>query len=145
MSKPLFRPINSLAENSNIYINECFSLRLLPFIHKYNSDFNYLFWPHLAGAHYSKETIAWMDENLHFVDKGSNPSNDPQARPIENLWGCLTQKVYEGRLQAKTQNELICRIQSQLKTLIWFFFTKPHRKREDKIAWHSWQSSPCHL
>ena len=68
----------------------------------------------MAGAHYSKETIAWMD-NLCFVDKGSNPPNVPQARPIENFWGCLTQKVYEGSWQAANQNELICRIQSQLK------------------------------
>ena len=85
MSKALFRKTKSVAINSNIYINECLSPRLLPFIHKHHSNFNYLFWPHLAGAHFSKETIAWMDENLHFVDKGSNPSNDPQARPIENL------------------------------------------------------------
>ena len=85
------------------------------FIHKHHSDFNYLFWPDLAGAHYSKETIAWMDENLYFVDKGSNPPNVLQARPIENFWGCLAQKVYEGGWQAANQNELICRIQSQLK------------------------------
>ena len=36
----------------------------------------------------------------------------PQARPIENLWGILAQKVYEGGWEAKTQQELI---QSQLK------------------------------
>jgi hypothetical protein len=29
----------------------------------------------LAGAHYSKETIAWMDKNMPFVDKASNPPN----------------------------------------------------------------------
>ena len=69
----------------------------------------------MAGAHYSKETIAWIDENLYFVDKGSSPPNVPQARPIENFLGCLAQKVYEGGGQAANQNELICRIQSQLK------------------------------
>ena len=58
-----------------------------------------------------------MDENLHFVDKESNPPNVPQARPIENFWGCLAQKVYEGGWQAKTQNKFICRIQSQLKKI----------------------------
>ena len=56
-----------------------------------------------------------MDENLYFVDKGSSPPNVPQARSIENFWGCLAQKVYEGGWQAAIQNELICRIQSQLK------------------------------
>ena len=56
-----------------------------------------------------------MDENLYFVDKESNPPNVSQARPKENFWGCLAQKVYEGGWQAANQNELICRIQSQLK------------------------------
>ena len=72
MSKPLFRQI------------KCVS--------KHLSDFNHLLWLDLAGAHYSKEAIAWMDENVYFVDKESNP----QARPIENFWGCLEQKVYKG-------------------------------------------------
>ena len=100
MSKPLFRPIKSVAINSNIYINECFSPQFLPFIHKHH---NYLFWSDLAGDHYSKETTAWMDENLYFVNMGSNRSNVPQARPIENFWGCLAQKVYEGGWQAANQ------------------------------------------
>ena len=43
------------------------------------------------------------------------PPNVPQARPIENLWGILAQKVYEGGWEATTQQELISRIQSQLK------------------------------
>ena len=68
-SKTLFRPIKSVAINSNIYINECLSPRLLPFIHKHHSDFNYLFWSDLASAHYSKETIAWMGENFYFEGK----------------------------------------------------------------------------
>ena len=58
-----------------------------------------------------------MEENLHFVERTSNPPNVPQARPIENLWGILAQKVYEGGWKARTQQELICRIQSQLKKI----------------------------
>jgi len=46
------------------------------------------------------------------------PPNVPQARPIENLWGILAQKIYEGGWEAKTQQELNTRrIQSQLKKL----------------------------
>ena len=56
-----------------------------------------------------------MNENVYFVDETTNPTNVPQARPIENLWGILAQKVYEGGWEAKTQQELISRIQSQLK------------------------------
>ena len=51
------------------------------------------------------------------VEKASTPPNVPQARPIENLWGILAQKVYKGGWKARTQQELICRIQSQLKKI----------------------------
>ncbi len=34
-------------------------------------DFNYLFWFDLAGAHYSSEVVAWMNENVYFDDKGN--------------------------------------------------------------------------
>ena len=56
-----------------------------------------------------------MNENVYFVDETTNPPNVAQATPIENLWGILAQKVYEGEWEAKTQQELISRIQSQLK------------------------------
>ena len=82
-----------------------------------------------------------MDENLYFVDKGSNPPNVPQARPIENFWGCLAQKVYEGGWQAANQNELIFRIQSKLKKLDFNFLQKlmgsvktKLRAKADKVA-----------
>jgi hypothetical protein len=85
MSQPLFRFQKAEAIKSSIYIEECLEKRLLPFIHKHYPDFNYLFWPDLASAHYSKETVAWMEENVYFVEKSSNPPNVPQARPIENF------------------------------------------------------------
>ena len=56
-----------------------------------------------------------MKENLHLVEKASNLPNVLQTRPIENLWGILAQEVYEGEWQASTHQELISRIQSQLK------------------------------
>jgi len=40
-----------------------------------------------------------------------------QARPIENLWGILVQKVYERGWQASTPQKSISRIQSQLKKI----------------------------
>ncbi|XP_065658544.1 uncharacterized protein LOC136083064 [Hydra vulgaris] len=104
MSEPLFRTSKTVAINSSIYINECLEKRLLPFIHKYHGDFNYLFWPDLASllAHYSKDSLNWMDQYVYYVDKEPNPPNVPQARPIENFWGHLAQKVYEGDRQAST-------------------------------------------
>ncbi|XP_065653066.1 uncharacterized protein LOC136080378 [Hydra vulgaris] len=91
--------------------------RLLPFIHKYHRDFNYLFWPDLASSHYSKDSLNWMDQYVYYVDKESNPSNVPQARPIENFWGHLAQKVYEGDWQASTEQVLIDRIKLKLQEI----------------------------
>ena len=85
MSKTYFCLSKSVAVNTDIYIYECLQPKLLPFIHKHHGNFNYLFWPDLDGAHYSNETVAWMKENVYFVEKASNPPNVPQARPIENL------------------------------------------------------------
>jgi hypothetical protein len=115
MSILYFHPSKSVDVNIKIYINECLQPRLLPFIHKHHGDFNYLFWPDLARSHYSKESVAWMNENEYFVDETTNPPNVPQARPLGNFWCILEQKVYEGGWEAKTQKELISRIQSQLK------------------------------
>ena len=56
-----------------------------------------------------------MEANVYFVEKASNSPNVHQARPIEKLWGILAQEVYEEGWQASTQQELISRIQLQIK------------------------------
>ncbi|XP_065662569.1 uncharacterized protein LOC136085209 [Hydra vulgaris] len=91
--------------------------RLLPYIHKYHGDLNYLFWPDLASSHYSKDSLNWMDQYVYYVDKESNPSNVPQARPIENFWGHLAQKVYEEDWQASTEQIFIDRIKLKLQEI----------------------------
>ena len=97
MSEPLFRTSKAVAINISIYINECLEKRLLSFIHKYDGDFNYLFWPGAASSHYSKDSLNWMDEYVNYVDKESNPLNVPQARPIENFLGTFGSKGLRGR------------------------------------------------
>ena len=61
LSKPVIRQSKSDAINSDIYISECLEKKLLPFIREHHQDLNYIFWPDLASAHYSKATVAWMD------------------------------------------------------------------------------------
>ena len=56
-----------------------------------------------------------MDENNKFVPKDFNPPYVPQAHLIENFWGCLAQKVYEGGWEAKTEQQLIHRIKSKMR------------------------------
>ena len=118
MSIPYFRPSKSLAVNTEIYINECLQPGLLPFINKHHSDFNFQFVHDLAGAHFSMGTNALMK----FLNNTTNPQNVAQAGLIENLWGILAQKINEGGWKATTQQELISRMQSQLKILTQIFY-----------------------
>ena len=74
MSKPLFRISKAVAINTSIYINQCLGKRL-PFILKYYSDLNYLFWPNLASSDYSKDSLNWMDQYVNYIDKEFNPPN----------------------------------------------------------------------
>ena len=141
MSKPYFCLSKSVAVNSNIYINECLQPKLLPFIHKHHGDFNYIFWSDLAGEHYSNETVAWMEENLHFVERPPTLQLFLKLGRIENLWGISAQKVYEGGWQASTQQELISRIQSQLKKMTQIFY----KTSWEEIVCHSWQLSARYL
>ena len=115
MPIPYFSPSKSVAGKTGIYIKECLQPRLLPFIHKHLSDISFQFVHDLTGFHLSIEIIAKMKENIPFFDNTAIHLNVLQARPKENLWGILAQKVYEGGWEAKTQQELISRIQSQLK------------------------------
>ncbi len=115
MSKPLFRKSSAVAINADIYIDECLNKRLLPFNRKHHSDLRYTFWSDLASAHYAGATVSWMEQNVNFVPKSSNSPNIPHARPIENFWGCLGQKVYEKDWQAKSHDQLVSRIESKLK------------------------------
>ncbi len=115
MPIPYFSPFKSLAVNTEICINEFLQPRLLPFIQNHHSDLNFQFVHDLAGALSSKETIALIKENLPFGNNTANHQNVPQDRLIENLRGILVHEIYEGGWKATTQQELISRIQSQLK------------------------------
>ena len=65
-----------------------------------------------------------MIVNVNFVPKEINPPNVPQTRPIENFWGCLTQKVYEGGWEANMEQQLIRRIESKMKEFDTNFVSK---------------------
>ena len=47
-----------------------------------------------------------MSQNINFVAKDMNPANIPQARPIENFWGNLAQRVYNNAWQAQLVNRI---------------------------------------
>ena len=118
-----------------IYINEFFEPVLLPFINSHHSDGKYIFWSDLARAHYSKETQAWMNGKVKYVPKHLYSPNVPQARPIENFWGCLAQKVYEGGWEAKTEQKLRRRIFSKLKEIYLMFVESLMRGVKSKVKY----------
>ncbi|CAF2070980.1 unnamed protein product [Rotaria magnacalcarata] len=52
--------------------------------------------PSNAGfcSHYVKKTIEWLNEQIvPFVPRAANPPNVPKAKPIEDFWSILTDKV----------------------------------------------------
>ena len=48
---------------------------------------------------------------------GKKPPNAPQIRPIENYWGVLKMKVYNGNWTAQIRDHLIRRIKMKQKEI----------------------------
>ena len=104
--------------NQETYLKECINKRLLPFIAKYHSNGNYLFWPDLAKAHYSNIVQQYLTEkNLPFVSRVDNPPNVSQARSIETVWTVLERKIHENNWEAKNIDHLAKRIKQKAKEL----------------------------
>ena len=117
LSEPFIATSKSFSINQNTYLKKCLQERLLPFINNKFQNENYIFWPDLASSHYADSVVQWMENNINFVPKDSNPPNVPQARPIENFWGYLANKVYEDDWEAKSKQQLIMRIRKKLKEI----------------------------
>ena len=72
-----------------------------------------MFWPDLAAASYAQETKRVLNESkIHVVEREGNPSNLPQQRPIEDFWGAGEAKVYRGGWEARSDEQLMCRIRT---------------------------------
>ena len=59
----------------------------------------------------------WLKKNISFVSRVDNPSNVPQARPIETVWTVLERKIYENNWEAKNIDHLVKRIKQKAKEL----------------------------
>ena len=59
-----------LAINQDIYKEKCILQRLIPFIKKYHSQDQIIFWPDLASAHYA-ETVCdtLIEEKIDFISE----------------------------------------------------------------------------
>lgn len=117
ISQPFIGKCGGPAISKTVYINKCLS-KLLPFIEKYHKDDKILFWPDLASSHYAKDTIDWLRaKNVPFVPKEYNPPNVPKARPIEDFWSILADRVYDKGWEAKTEAQLVRRIKKKIKEI----------------------------
>jgi hypothetical protein len=109
---------SAMAINQEVYLNECIIKRLVPFINKYHSDGNYVFWPDLASSHYAYSVTDWLEEQkIPFVPKDMNPANLPEARPIEDFWAILKRDVYMDGWTADNVDKLESRIRYCLRKI----------------------------
>ncbi|KAJ3661692.1 hypothetical protein Zmor_006079 [Zophobas morio] len=100
VSEPFFKE-SGLAVNQEVYKNQCLAKILVPFINKYHSDDNYIFWPDKVSSHYAKSVTAFLEsKNIPFVPNNVNPTNLPQC--IEDFFGELSSLVYKSGWKAKT-------------------------------------------
>ena len=70
---------------------------------------------------------------IAYVEKDENPPNAPQIRPIENYWGILKMKVYEGNWSAKDREALIRRIKIKQKEIDQDVVIKMFDKLKQKV------------
>lgn len=117
ISEPFFLPSNG-AVNAEVYLRECIIKRLIPFINQLHDVDNIVFWPDLASSHYARTVTEFLTDNgIPFVQKGTNPPNLPQCRPIENFWAHLKRAVYEDGWEATTIRQLKQRIRKCVKEI----------------------------
>ena len=90
----------------DIYINKCLS-KLRSSIEEHHAGDEYTLWPDLASSHFVNETTPWLlQQKIKFVARQVNPTNVRKARPIEDFWSILADKVYEEGREAKTKLQL---------------------------------------
>ena len=118
-SDPFFMPSRGNM-NGEVYRQECVTARLVPFLHKHHSNGDFIFWPDLASCHYARPTTALFEElKIPFVAKADNPPSVPKLRPVEDFWGLLKGKVYQGGWEADSEQQLKKRIKKCLRELDW--------------------------
>jgi transposase len=117
LSKPYLVP-SGMAVKKELYIKECLEKRLIPFLNEHHVPGSYLFWPDKASSHYARATQDFLAENnIPLVPRNVNPTNLPQCRPIEDYFGQLAQKVYEGGWSADSTEQLRRRILQIIRTM----------------------------
>ena len=117
LSSPVFQK-KSQTVDGDFYREKIIKKELVPFLREKYPENDFIFWPDLATAHYARATTQLLDDlDIPFVYKEDNPPNVPQLRPIEDMWGIIKQEVYRGGWSATTEDQLIRRIRSAIRSL----------------------------
>ena len=110
--------------NETVYIEKCLKARLVPYINSLQKNGDVIFWPDLASAHYSKNTLSFLEsENIEIVPKVFNPA---QVRPMEDFWTEIKRIVYDGGWKAESLD--------QLRNRINYAFKKIRMEREHRLG-----------
>ena len=85
--KPIISSIECRGSRFGHLYKRMFWETVASFFLEHHPDSNYIFWPDLAGGcHYSKQSEAWIDENVKSVLKEFNPPKHVRLRIFGNVW-----------------------------------------------------------
>ena len=102
----------------HVYVKQCLTKKLIPYIQKLSENSQYIIWPDLASSHYlNKSTQFLVNNNIKFVSKSENLPNTPEVCCIEDFWGCLKGSVYKDSWQIKNLNQLRSKLTYCIKML----------------------------
>ena len=111
LSTPVLTSGRSMAVKASTYITRCLNPILVPFLQEKYPNGGYVFWPDKASSHYARATLTFLDgHGVNYVAKDLNPTEVPQCRPIEDLFGVLATHVYAKNWIAKDTEALKRRI-----------------------------------
>jgi organic hydroperoxide reductase OsmC/OhrA len=87
--------VRGSAVDADVYFTK-YLPKMVKFVEKHHkTNDETIFLADLASCHYAKKTLEWLEQkNIKIVSKADNPTNVPQARPIENFWALLARTVY---------------------------------------------------
>lgn len=88
---------------------------LLPDCRRLYPENNYIFQQDGAASHTSKVTQAYLEQSTpEFIKKDDWPPQSPDCNPMDYaIWNSLSEKVYEGRRDPFTEDELKERIREK--------------------------------
>ena len=104
--------------DGKFYREKIIKCGLLPFLKDKYPNKGCVFWPKLVTLCSCNARLQYLEEaGIPFLKKEENPPNVPQFRPIEDMWGINKKQVYRGGWTATSEQQLITKIRSTIRSL----------------------------